>query len=273
MKNKIFLCTALLSVLALCGCNQKAEESFSQSDISSTAETTTVSVSTSATTSTTTTISTSSAVATTNTTTATTTTLKATATSESVTSVSDKVTETVKPDVTDDSTDGIEITENNNNGGFNPLIIDENGVVIVEQQETVYVDEEPQNYNQDIYEKLGIKVNLTGTNEEQARQYYEACKEAYPNLPWYNDDIGVGVDVSSLRSEIYNEVWSMTDEECDVLLQDRLAGRDYHDLSLEELAQIVADFGPVTDLSLEIDNYFNDLTGRDFNAGELVILG
>ncbi|MDD7184345.1 MAG: hypothetical protein PUH54_01525 [Oscillospiraceae bacterium] len=257
MKNKIFLCTALLSVLALCGCNQKAEESFYQSDISSTAETTTVSVSTSAATSTTTT----------NTTTATTTTLKATATSESVTSVSDKVTETVKPDVTDDSTDGIEITENNNNGGFNPLIIDENGVVIVEQQEPVYVDEEPQNYNQDIYEKLGIKVNLTGTNEEQARQYYEACKEAYPNLPWVDDGIQVSVDVSSLRSEIYNEVWSMTDEECDALLQERLAGRDYHDLSLEELAQIVADFPGYTDLSAEIDRYFNDLTGRDFNAG------
>ncbi|MDY4413853.1 MAG: hypothetical protein SPE43_05745, partial [Ruminococcus sp.] len=204
MKNKIFLCTALLSVLALCGCNQKAEESFSQSDISSTAETTTVSVSTSATTSTTTAISTSSAVATT-------TTLKATATSESVTSVSDKVTETVKPDVTDDSTDGIEITENNNNGGFNPLIIDENGVVIVEQQEPVYVDEEPQNYNQDIYEKLGIKVNLTGTNEEQARQYYEACKEAYPNLPWVATSNQVAVDVSSLRSPDAPDALSMTE--------------------------------------------------------------
>ena len=33
-----------------------------------------------------------------------------------------------------------------------------------------------------IYEKLGIKVNLTGTNEEQARQYYEACKEAYNTI-------------------------------------------------------------------------------------------
>ena len=258
MKNKIFLCTALLSVLALCGCNQKAEESFSQSDISSTAETTTVSVSTSATTSTTTAISTSSAVATT-------TTLKATATSESVTSVSDKVTETVKPDVTEDNSGNISIEDD----GESKIIIEP----IIEENQPIEIPDEMigPDYNEDIYQKLGIKVNLTGTNEEQARQYYEACKEAYPNLPWSYTGNWAGVDVSSLRSEIYNEVWSMTDEECDALLQERLAGRDYHDLSLEELAPIVADFGPVTELSAEIDRYFNDLTSRDFNHSGWVV--
>ncbi len=253
MKNKIFLCTALLSVLALCGCNQKAEESFSQSDISSTAETTTVSVSTSATTSTTTT----------NTTTATTTTLKATATSESVTSVSDKVTETVKPDVTEDNSGNISIEDN---GGLKIIVDEDIDVVIEEQQQPVNV-EEPQNYNQDIYEKLGIKVNLTGTNEEQAHQYYEACKEAYPNLDWVDNGVNVSVDVSSLRSETSINVWDVGTEAYDDALRERLAGRDYHDLSLEELAQIVADFPGGTDLSAEISRYFNDLTGRDFNAG------
>lgn len=253
MKNKIFLCTALLSVLALCGCNQKAEESFSQSDISSTAETTTVSVSTSAATSTTTT----------NTTTATTTTLKATATSESVTSVSDKVTETVKPDVTEDNSGNISIEDK---GGLKIIVDEDIDVVIEEQQQPVNV-EEPQNYNQDIYEKLGIKVNLTGTNEEQARQYYEACKEAYPNLPWSYTGSSVGVDVSSLCSPDMPDIYSMSYDEVTALIQERLAGRDYHDLSLEELAQIVADFGPCGPLGAEIDSYFNGLTHRDFNAG------
>ena len=269
MKNKIFLCTALLSVLALCGCNQKAEESFSQSDISSTAETTTVSVSTSATTSTTTAISTSSAVATTNTTTATTTTLKATATSESVTSVSDKVTETVKPDVTEDNSGNISIEDD---GGLKIIVDEDIDVVIEEQQQPVNV-EEPQNYNQDIYEKLGIKVNLTGTNEEQAHQYYEACKEAYPNLDWGCTDVDVSINLYAMRSPDAPDVYSMSPDEITALIQERLAGRDYHDLSLEELAQIAADCGPGCELGAEIYDYFNDLTSRDFNAGGWTIIG
>ena len=264
MKNKIFLCTALLSVLALCGCNQKAEESFSQSDISSTAETTTVSVSTSATTSTTTAISTSSAVATT---TATTTTLKATATSESVTSVSDKVTETVKPDVTEDNSGNISIEDN----GESKIIIEP----IIEENQPIEIPDEMigSDYNEDIYQKLGIKVNLTGTNEEQAHQYYEACKEAYPNLPWYDNGVNVSVDVSSLRSPDAPDIYSMSEDEYNAYVQERLAGRDYHDLSLEELAQIAADCGPGPGVAFELYNYFNDLTGRDFNAGGWTIIG
>lgn len=123
------------------------------------------------------------------------------------------------------------------------------------QQEENRID-----YNQDIYDKIGVKVTLTGSNEEQARQYYEACKAAYPSLPWYYTGISAGVDV-----------WSMTHEEVDALINERLAGRDYHDLSLEELYSLLDLTGP-TDFGMEILGYFNDLTGRDFNFGGYHIL-
>ena len=184
------------------------------------------------------------------------------------TSGSDEVKVTVQPIVTEgNGGNGLVIgaPEVTDNDDYN-IVIGE----VVPGEEPVPEPTLEQNYNQDIYEKLGIKVELSGTNEEQARQYYEACKEAYPNLPWVGTSNQVAVDVSSLRSETI-DVWSMTDEECDALLQDRLAGRDYHDLSLEELAQIVADFGPVTEFSAEIDRYFNDLTGRDFNSSGWVV--
>lgn len=122
-------------------------------------------------------------------------------------------------------------------------------------------------YDQDIYEKLGVQVKLSGTNEQQAQQYYDAVSAAYPSLPWGNNGINVSVDVSSLRSETSVDIWSMTDEEYDRLLNERLAGRDYADIPLEELAKITADFPAATELSAAIETYFNDLTSRDFNAG------
>lgn len=189
------------------------------------------------------------------------------------TSGSDEVKVTVQPIVTEgDGDDGlvIEVPEvsEGDDSGYNIVIGgDEFG------DEPVSEPDPAPSYNEDIYEKLGIKVELSGTNEEQAQQYYEACKEAYPNLDWVVTGVGVGVDVSSLRSETSIDVWDVGTEAYDNALRERLAGRDYHDLSLEELAQIVADFPGGSELSSEINRYFNDLTGRDFNAGGLVILG
>lgn len=185
------------------------------------------------------------------------------------TSGSDEVKVTVQPIVTEGAGgNGLvvgvpEVTDGNDD--YN-IVIGE----VVPGEEPVPEPTPEQNYNQDIYEKLGIKVELSGTNEEQARQYYEACKEAYPNLPWVGTNSQVAVDVSSLRSPDAPDALSMTEEEYNALIQERLAGRDYHDLSLEELAQIVADFGPCG-LGAEIDRYFNDLTSRDFNSSGWVV--
>lgn len=126
-------------------------------------------------------------------------------------------------------------------------------------------------YNQDIKDKLGIEVVLTGSNAEQAQQYYEACKAAYPNLPWYCGDNSAGIDVSSLRSETSVDVWSLTADELDALINERLAGRDYHDLSLEELYTLQDLTEGLSPLADEIGAYFNDLTSRDFVTGGYVV--
>lgn len=149
--------------------------------------------------------------------------------------------------------------EQSTEGGNEELNVVENWVVTGEDpelEEKLRQQEENRiDYNQDIYDKIGVKVTLTGSNEEQARQYYEACKAAYPSLPWAYTGTGAGVDV-----------WSMTHEEVDALINERLAGRDYHDLSLEELYSLLDLAGP-TDFGMEILGYFNDLTARDFNFG------
>lgn len=125
-------------------------------------------------------------------------------------------------------------------------------------------------YDADIKEKLGVEVVLTGSNEQQAQQYVEACKAIYPTLPWVNDGVAAGVDVSSLRSETSIDVWSMTEEEVDALINERLAGRNYHDLSLEELYSLQDITGP-TAFGCEIYDYFMSLTYKDFNSGGYVI--
>lgn len=162
--------------------------------------------------------------------------------------------------------------EQSTEGGNEELNVVENWVGIGEDpelEERLRQQEENRiDYNQDIYDKIGVKVTLTGSNEEQARQYYEACKAAYPSLPWYYTGISAGVDVSSLREETSFDVWAegVTDEEVDAMINERLAGRDYHDLSLEELYSLM-DITERTALGCEITSYFFDLTGRDFNFG------
>lgn len=151
--------------------------------------------------------------------------------------------------------------EQSTEGGNEELNVVENWVGIgedTELEERLRQQEENRiDYNQDIYDKIGVKVTLTGSNEEQARQYYEACKAAYPSLPWYNNGNSAGVDV-----------WAegVTDEEVDAMINERLAGRDYHDLSLEELYSLM-DITGRTALGDDITSYFFDLTGRDFNFG------
>lgn len=126
-------------------------------------------------------------------------------------------------------------------------------------------------YNQDIKDKLGIEVVLTGSNEQQAQQYVDACKAAYPSLPWVNNGTWAGVDVSSLRSETSVDVWSLTANELDALINERLAGRDYHDLSIEELYALQDLTEGLSPLADEIGAYFNDLTSKDFNNGGYII--
>lgn len=156
------------------------------------------------------------------------------------------------------SEDTGEVRLGNGDGNSIPAVIDPN----MGQEQQAPVDNGGNGggsstpaYNEDIYEKIGVKVKLSGSNEQQAQQYYEACKAAYPSLPWSYGETWAGVDV-----------WSMSEEEVDAMINERLAGRDYHDLSLGELYSLLDLTGP-TDFGMEILGYFYDLTSRDFNFG------
>lgn len=178
----------------------------------------------------------------------------------------------VTENTTEESTESSEDSENTGNSSTETKKVE----IIIDPtmgQEDDPVVEQPSdntpNYNQDIKDKLGIEVVLTGSNAEQAQQYYEACKAAYPSLPWYCGDNSAGIDVSPLRSEISIDVWSMSEEEVDTLIYERLGGRDYHDLTLEELYNL-QDITERTAFGNEIYNYFMDLTSRDFVTGGYV---
>lgn len=179
----------------------------------------------------------------------------------------------VTENTTEESTENSEDSENTDNSSTETkkveIIIDPNmgheNNSVVEQP----ISSTPR-YNQDIKDKLGIEVVLTGSNAEQAQQYLDACKSAYPNLPWSGGGTCAGVDVSSLRSETSIDVWSMSEEEVDALINERLGGRDYHDLTLEELYNL-QDITERTAFGNEIYNYFMDLTYRDFVTGGYVV--
>ncbi len=126
-------------------------------------------------------------------------------------------------------------------------------------------------YDEDIKEKLGIEVVLTGTNEQQAQQYVEACKAAYPSLPWVNSGTVVCVDVSAKSLEF--DVWAdgVTDESIDTMINERLAGRNYCELSINELYDLMDLVPRGTALCCEIADYFDSLTSKTFNNGGYVI--
>lgn len=106
-----------------------------------------------------------------------------------------------------------------------------------------------ENYDAEAYEKLGIKVVLSGSNAEQAQQYYDACVAAYPNLPWSYGDRQVAIRTSEVSSQF----------------DSMLAGRDYHDLSIEELYSIIG-YCEVAG-RYDIIDYFNEQTSKDFTSG------
>lgn len=122
-------------------------------------------------------------------------------------------------------------------------------------------------YDADIKNKLGIEVVLTGSNAEQAQQYTDACRAAYPDLPWYNNGNWAGIDTPAIQASSGFDAWAegVTDESVDAIINEKLAGRDYHDLSIYELAEIIPYVSRGTNLGAEINNYFNSLTSRDFN--------
>lgn len=169
--------------------------------------------------------------------------------------------------------------EQSTEDGNEELNIVENWVVTGEdpsmnQEQPTDNSSESIDYNQDIYDKIGVKVTLTGSNEEQARQYYEACKAAYPSLPWYNNGNSAGVNVTSLEESSGFDAWAegVTDESVDAIINEKLAGRDYHDLNIEELADIMPYVSRGTTFGCEIGMYFDELTHRDFNFGGYHIL-
>lgn len=124
-------------------------------------------------------------------------------------------------------------------------------------------------YDEDIKRKLGIEVELTGSNAEQAQQYTDACRAAYPDLPWYNNGTSAGVDPNILLEASGFDAWAegVTDESVDAIINEKLAGRNYRDLSIYELAEIIPYASRGTSLGCEIKGYFDDLTYRNFNAG------
>lgn len=160
------------------------------------------------------------------------------------------------------------VYDNSSSGGF--IVEDLPKVTFVEvDDEFIDNPDPPQNnindYSQDVYEKLGVKVKLEGTNEEQAQQYYDAVVAAHPTLPWDYGANNVSLNLIDKFIETENEIGDMSAEEVSVILDEKLAGRDYHDLSVEELYDIsgYANFAN----RMEILSYLAELTGRDFNFG------
>lgn len=181
----------------------------------------------------------------------------------------------VTENTTEESTESSEDSENTGNSSTETKKVE----IIIDPtmgQEDDPVVEQPSgntpNYNQDIKDKLGIEVALTGSNAEQAQQYYEACKAAYPSLPWYCGDNSAGIDISQIIDASGFDAWAegVTDESVDAIINEILAGRDYHDLSLDELAEIIPYVSRGTSLGAEINMYFGELTHRDFVTGGYV---
>lgn len=182
----------------------------------------------------------------------------------------------VTENTTEESTENSEDSENTDNSSTETkkveIIIDPNmgheNNSVIEQP----ISSTPR-YNQDIKDKLGIEVILTGSNAEQAQQYTNACRAAYPNLPWTCNGTSAGVDISQIIDASGFDAWAegVTDESVDAIINELLAGRDYHDLSLDELAEIIPYVSRGTSLGVEIDMYFSDLTSRDFVTGGYVV--
>lgn len=145
-------------------------------------------------------------------------------------------------------------------------------VVVVPTEPVVVNPDTPAipSYDEDIKEKLGIEVTLSGTNEQQAQQYVDACKAAYPSLPWVCTGTWAGIDVSVIQSSSTVDVWNMTEEEVTSMLNERLAGRDYHDMSIEELYSLM-DIAQGCSKGVEIYDYLMSLTGKDFNSGGITV--
>lgn len=168
------------------------------------------------------------------------------------------------------SEDTVEVRLGSGDGNSIPAVIDPS----MNQEQPANNSSESIDYNQDIYDKIGVKVTLTGSNEEQARQYYEACKAAYPSLPWACNGTWAGINVTSLEESSGFDAWAegVTDESVDAIINEKLAGRNYRDLSIEELADIMPYVSRGTTFGCEIGMYFDELTSRDFNFGGYHIL-
>lgn len=165
------------------------------------------------------------------------------------------------------------VYDNSNNGTFtieeSPIVIeyaDEpympgTGTGVTEQP----IPDDVVTYDNDVYQKLGIKVELYGDNAQQAQQYYDAVTAAHPSLPWGNGGNNVSVDFTSKVAEAQEEADNTSVEEVTNKLNDILAGRDYHDLSIEELYDITG-YAAIAARG-DILSYFSEQTSKQFNAG------
>lgn len=167
------------------------------------------------------------------------------------------------------------VTDENNvliqdeNNPFHFVIEDEFVLVpeTTQSDDTVPADD-IENYDQEAYEKLGIKVNLHGTNEEQAQQYYDACVAAHPTLPWNHGSNSVSISTYELECSVREETDGMSDFEIEAIGISKLNGKNYKDASLEELYNAIPYFYVAcTDYSVECINYWMDVTHKTFTFG------
>lgn len=191
------------------------------------------------------------------------------AVTETATAVND-VSETENNETPEVTTNEEGIYDNSNSGAFT---ITEDMFEFVTEFPVDYSGVENIPYNSDAptydpitYEKLGIKVELSGTNAEMAQQYYDAVSNAYPNLPWDNGGNSVSIDWGNKVDEAWAEAKATSIDEVSAKLDSILSGRDYHELSLEELYSVMGYASVVG--RVDIMSYFSEQTHKDFIAGD-----
>ncbi|MCM1506474.1 MAG: hypothetical protein NC177_04990 [Ruminococcus flavefaciens] len=249
--------SAFLFVTASVSCGKSDEVITDSSPVAESTQAVTVASETT----TTTAVTEQSTVATTvQTTTALTTAQATTTTVPPVTEEEGETAESDTDEVIISNEDAILIQDENNPYHF---IIEGDFEIVSEspQSDKDYVSD-TENYDFEVYEKLGIKVNLYGDNAQQAQQYYDACVEAYPNLPWTHSSNQVSIDISQVSNAAWELLEETSVEDVTAQLNDILSGRDYHDLSIEELYSIAGycEVACRTDILL----YFRDKTSKNF---------
>ncbi len=111
-----------------------------------------------------------------------------------------------------------------------------------------------------LYTRFGVEVVLPGDLEGNAQALYDALVKKHPTLSWILDGKSVYLDWTAKTN---NMDWNLSDKEIDAKINAWLAGRNYKDLTLEELYEHF-DLCYKSSLGQEISNYIKGKGGHTF---------